>query len=126
MRCSIDTTAVQSVPGHWDRLRIDQILTNLLSNACKFGAGRPIEVEVSASDGMARIRVRDHGIGIAPEDQRRIFERFERGSRDTDDRNGLGLGLFIARQIMEEQNGKIWVESEPNCGSTFSFELPLS
>jgi signal transduction histidine kinase len=108
----------------WDRGRIEQALVNLLANALKFGAGRPIEVHVSSQGGWVRIAVRDHGIGIAPEVLERIFERFERAvsSRKY---GGLGLGLFLTRQIAESHGGMIHVESHAGDGSTFVLQLPV-
>jgi two-component system, LuxR family, sensor kinase FixL len=114
---------VAPVVGRWDRLRIEQVLTNLLVNAIKFGAGERIDVSVRGDVRSARLTVRDHGIGIAPEDQARVFARFERAS-PTDNFGGLGLGLFICRQIIEAHGGTIDVESAPGFGSTFTVELP--
>ncbi|WNG55018.1 hypothetical protein F0U59_09705 [Archangium gephyra] len=107
----------------WDRGRIEQALINLLANALKFGAGHPIDIHASAEGGLVRIAVRDHGIGIAPEALERIFERFERAvsSRRY---GGLGLGLFLARQIAESHGGAIHVESRPGEGSSFVLLLP--
>ncbi|HEY0092994.1 MAG TPA: HAMP domain-containing sensor histidine kinase, partial [Archangium sp.] len=107
----------------WDRGRIEQALINLLTNALKFGAGHPIELHVSAQQGGVRIAVRDHGIGIPPEALERIFERFERAvsSRRY---AGLGLGLFLTRQIAESHGGTIHVESRPGEGATFVLQLP--
>src|SRR4029078_13182548 len=85
--------------GRWDRGRMEQVLRNLLSNALKFGAQRPIEVRVDATGESVRISVRDHGIGIAREDQSRIFHRFERAV-STSNFGGLGLGLYISNQIL--------------------------
>lgn len=110
--------------GLWDPLRIEQVVTNLLSNALKYGQGRPIEISVGpGGEGLACLRVRDHGIGIAPEHQARIFERFERilSSRNY---GGFGLGLWISRQIIEAHGGGIQVWSQPGAGSTFTVELP--
>ena len=109
--------------GHWDRSRIDQVVANLLSNAIKYGEGRPIEVEVRAGERAAWISVRDHGIGIAPEDFGRLFDRFE---RCVSPRNygGLGLGLFIVREIVDMHGGRVTVTSAPGEGSTFTVELP--
>jgi signal transduction histidine kinase len=111
------------VIGRWDPLRIDQVATNLLSNAIKFGEGRPIRVRVSAEGNRARLVVKDAGIGIAPEEQARIFERFERAVA-TPHFGGFGLGLWIVRQIVEAMAGEIRVESAPGEGSTFTVELP--
>jgi signal transduction histidine kinase len=115
--------SVAPVVGRWDRLRIEQVLTNLLVNAIKFGAGGQIEISVRGDVGSARLTVRDHGIGIAPEDQERIFARFEKAS-PVDNVGGLGLGLFICRQLIEAHGGTIDVESTPGFGSTFTVELP--
>jgi signal transduction histidine kinase len=109
--------------GPWDRMRIDQVLTNLLTNAVKYGGGKPIEVELVRRSTSARLIVRDHGIGIALEDQRRIFERFERAASPRH-YGGFGLGLWIARQIVEASGGNIQVESAPGEGSTFVVDLP--
>jgi signal transduction histidine kinase/CHASE1-domain containing sensor protein len=108
--------------GYWDRLRLDQVVTNLLANAVKYGAGAPIDVTVRAEDGRATLTVRDHGIGISEDDQRRIFQRFERA---VSQRNygGFGLGLWIVRQVVEAQGGAVRVESAPGEGSTFTVEL---
>ena len=114
----------EPVRGEWDRLRVGQIVTNLLSNAVKYGAGKPIEVAYGASGDRAFVAVRDQGIGIAPGDQRQIFERFERA---VSSRNygGLGLGLYIVRRIVEAHGGTIRVESSPGEGAAFVVDLPL-
>jgi PAS domain S-box-containing protein len=121
--CQVSLRANGSVEGAWDPLRLDQVVTNLLSNALKYGRGKPVEVEVRSDGAVATILVRDHGIGISPEDQKRIFGRFERA---VSDRNygGFGLGLWIARQVIEAMGGTITVESRVNAGSTFRVELP--
>ncbi|MDI1476815.1 ATP-binding protein [Polyangium sp. y55x31] len=109
--------------GTWDRLRLEQVVTNLLGNAIKYGRGKPIELELEADDGTARLTVRDQGVGIAPEDQGKIFERFERAVSNQSF-GGLGLGLWIVRQIVETHGGTVRVESTPGVGSTFCVELP--
>jgi PAS domain S-box-containing protein len=111
--------------GRWDRMRVEQLLTNLLSNAMKFGRGHPVRVEVRPEkDDRVEIRVRDGGIGIRPEDQERIFDRFERaGSLSRD--SGMGLGLYIARRIVTAHGGSIRVESAPGSGATFIVSLPI-
>lgn len=109
--------------GQWDRLRIEQIVTNLLTNALKYGAGQPIQITVEPSGAIVRLVVRDHGIGIAPHDVGRIFERFERAV-STRAYGGLGLGLYIVRQIVEAHGGSVRAESELGAGATFVVELP--
>jgi signal transduction histidine kinase/tetratricopeptide (TPR) repeat protein len=124
-RCSLDLTAPSPVVARWDRVRVEQIVLNLLSNAIKFGAGKPIEVEVAHEGLWARLSVRDHGIGIAPQDQARIFERFERAV-SMQNYGGFGLGLWITRQNVEAMGGVIRVASSPAEGSTFTVELPMT
>jgi PAS domain S-box-containing protein len=121
--CALDVTTSGSALGHWDRGRMEQVLRNLLSNALKFGAQRPIEVRVDATGESVRISVRDHGIGIAREDQSRIFHRFERAV-STSNFGGLGLGLYISNQILRAHGGSLRVESEPGKGARFIVELP--
>jgi signal transduction histidine kinase len=122
--CVVTLRADQPVLGNWDRLRMEQIVTNLLTNALKFGAGKPVEVSVSADGSRARVAVRDHGIGIPRDDIARIFERYERSS--TAKRyGGLGLGLYIVSQIVAAHGGNVHVESTPGEGSLFTVELPL-
>ena len=111
------------VVGRWDRLRLEQVVTNLLSNALKYGAGHPVVLSVDARGTVARLTVKDHGIGIAPEDLARIFERFERAVSDRH-YGGLGLGLYITRQIVEAFGGTVLAQSEPGQGATFTLELP--
>jgi signal transduction histidine kinase len=111
------------VVGSWDGFRLDQVLTNLLTNALKFGLGRPIEVAVTDGGGAATVVIRDRGIGIAAEDQARIFQRFERAVSEKSF-GGMGLGLWISRQIVEAHGGTISVESEPGQGSVFALRLP--
>jgi signal transduction histidine kinase len=112
-------------PGLWDRTRIEQVTSNLVGNALKYGKGQPIDVFAGQRDGRAVLLVHDRGIGIAPEDQQRIFQRFERAvsSRHF---GGLGLGLWIVRQIVDAHGGSIAVESRPGKGAEFAVSLPLA
>ncbi|MBI2894789.1 MAG: response regulator [Deltaproteobacteria bacterium] len=121
--CALRVDAAAGVIGEWDRLRVEQVLSNLLSNAVKYGPGRPIDVALEADGAVARLSVRDRGIGISPEDVARVFERFERAV-SARHFGGLGLGLYITRQIVEAHGGHVHVDSTPSEGSTFIVELP--
>lgn len=109
--------------GHWDRERLDQILTNLIANAIKYGAGKPIVIQLRGGESKTVIRVCDKGTGIAAEDLERIFERFVRG-RMTRHISGLGLGLWIVKGLVDLHQGTIAVQSAPGEGSCFQVELP--
>ncbi|QRK11674.1 MASE1 domain-containing protein [Archangium violaceum] len=123
--CEVSVSAQAHVTGLWDRTRLEQVLTNLLGNALKFGAGQPIELRVETRGSRARLVVTDHGIGMKPEALERIFGRFERAvsSREY---GGLGLGLFLTRQIVEAHGGSIQAQGLPGEGATFILELPTS
>jgi signal transduction histidine kinase len=121
--CEVRLLADAVTAGAWDRMRLEQVISNLLSNAAKYGAGHPVEVTVEGDGARARLRVKDGGIGIAPEDHARIFQRFERAS-GVGHIHGLGLGLWITRQIVEAHGGSIRVESAVGQGSAFIVELP--
>ncbi len=123
-RCSVQLGGDAQVHGRWDRQRLEQLVGNLLSNACKYGGGQPIAIHVARHGERALLVVHDRGGGIAPDDQARIFERFERAGV-TSEAWGLGLGLWIARQAVEAHGGTIRVASELGQGSTFTVELPL-
>jgi signal transduction histidine kinase len=114
----------QPVVGRFDRLRVDEVLTNLIVNAIKYGAGKPVEVVVERENGTARLIVRDRGIGISSQDQMRIFDRFERAV-SVRSYGGLGLGLYIVKQIVAAHGGNIDVRSAPGEGATFTVELPV-
>jgi signal transduction histidine kinase len=113
-----------AIPGRWDRMRVEQVITNLLSNAVTYGEKRPITITARRVQDHAEIVVRDQGIGIAPEAASRIFERFERAVSGRQ-YGGLGLGLWIARQLVEAMDGSIAVESAVGRGSTFMVNLPI-
>ncbi len=112
------------VVGRWDRERIEQAVENLVENALKYGEGKPIEVDLEIEDGEAVLEVTDHGVGIDEEHQKRIFERFERAVA-TRDFGGLGLGLWIARSVVEASGGHIDVHSARGQGAVFTVRLPL-
>ncbi|MCY1017270.1 GAF domain-containing protein [Pyxidicoccus sp. MSG2] len=122
--CSVRVEVSGPLPGRWDSLRLDQVLVNLLTNAAKYGAGRPVVVEAAPEGaGEVRLSVRDEGIGIAAEDLARVFGRFERAVSERH-YGGLGLGLYISRQIVDAMGGRIEVESRPGSGSIFTVRLP--
>ncbi|MDB4970072.1 MAG: hypothetical protein JWN44_5761 [Myxococcales bacterium] len=124
--CTIDITADEEpLVGLWDRARLEQVVTNLFSNAIKYGAGAPITVNLRRDGNQARLEVRDLGIGIAPAERERIFERFERAV-SAKHYGGLGLGLYIVRRIVDAHGGRITVDSSPGTGSVFVVELPLT
>jgi PAS domain S-box-containing protein len=114
----------QHIDGAWDRLRIDQVVTNLVSNAIKYGGQKPISISASANGEHAMITVRDEGIGISPENLDRIFVRFERITAPQTSQ-GLGMGLWITKQIVEAHGGTVVAESELGKGSTFTVRLPF-
>jgi len=113
------------IEGVWDDFRIEQVLTNLLTNALRYGGGKPIEVTVAEAGDTALMTVRDNGMGVAVEDQERIFEQFERTDDSRKRAPGLGLGLYITRQIVLAHGGRIQVESAPGLGAAFRVELPM-
>jgi signal transduction histidine kinase len=123
-QCSISLDADQAVLGCWDEFRVEQVITNLLTNAMRYGRGEPVHIRVYADQDAAYIAVRDHGIGIKEEDQQRIFLQFERAS-DSAVMSGLGLGLYISEQIVRAHQGCIRLQSTPGEGSCFEVVLPL-
>jgi PAS domain S-box-containing protein len=122
--CPVELSVEKGLVGNWDRGRLNRALTHVLTNAMKFGHGKPIQIGVSRANGKARLVIRDFGIGIALDDQRRIFAPFERAV-PTMQFSGLGLGLAITQQIVEAHGGTISVESRPLEGAAFTVELPL-
>ncbi len=109
--------------GRWDRLRLDEVVTNFLSNAIKYGASKPIQIRVSASQDRALLEIEDHGIGISAGDQQRLFKRF---ARVVSPRNygGFGLGLWIVKVLIEAMGGEVAVESTVGVGSVFRAAIP--
>jgi signal transduction histidine kinase len=124
-KCPLALRAECSVVGLWDHARLAQVVTNLITNAIKFGNAAPVEVTVEGSEGLARLVIRDHGIGIDTARLPHIFERFERGV-SAKQYGGLGLGLYIVREIVTALGGSVRVASEVGAGSTFTVELPCN
>jgi signal transduction histidine kinase len=122
-RATTIRVGAEAAIGRWDRARLDQVVTNLLTNALKYGGGRPVVVEVLAQPGVAVLRVRDQGIGIAPEDLSTVFNEFERAGNAAPF-SGLGLGLWIVRKLVAAHGGEVSVESALGQGSTFTVRLP--
>jgi PAS domain S-box-containing protein len=119
------TVEVCAIRGRWDRVRLEQVVTNLISNAGKYGLGKPIRVAVDGDAAVARLAVEDHGIGVARDALDRLFRPFERiGNVKT--ATGLGLGLYITAQIVRAHGGVLRVESAPGEGSRFVVELPYA
>jgi signal transduction histidine kinase len=121
--CAINVVAPRPVWGHWDPVRLDQVVTNLLINALKYAPGAPVHVGITTEADFGRLVVADQGMGIAAETQRRMFGRFERGVSARHG-GGLGLGLWITREILEAHGGSIRVESVIGQGATFTVDLP--
>jgi signal transduction histidine kinase len=125
VRSELRIQAPEPVVGQWDRSRLEQVVTNLVDNALKYGPGKPLELHLQVRDGLAVLTVSDQGIGIEAHNLTRIFNRFERA---VSERNygGLGLGLYISREIVEAMGGSIRVESQPSVRTSFTVELPCA
>ncbi|WP_223641770.1 GAF domain-containing protein [Corallococcus sp. EGB] len=125
-RCPVKLDLPRTLTGHWDAQRLDQVLVNLLTNAAKYGAGHPVSVRAGVdARGEAWVEVRDEGIGIEADALPRLFGRFERAVSERH-YGGMGLGLYISRQIVEALGGRIDVDSQPGQGATFTLRLPRS
>jgi two-component system OmpR family sensor kinase len=125
-RSSLHVTVPDSLTGHWDRLALEQIVSNLISNAIKFGAGASIDVMLERlEDQRVQFQVRDRGIGIAEPDQERIFGRFERLASHPGHPAGAGVGLWLVRGLVESHGGSISVNSAVSQGATFTVVLPI-
>jgi signal transduction histidine kinase len=112
------------VEVHWDRLRVEQALSNLVTNAIKYGAGGPISVRAELQDGVVSLRVEDRGIGVADGDRERIFNPFERAASGHRVES-LGLGLYIVREIARAHGGTVGVSEREGGGSCFTLRLPV-
>src|SRR5260221_1126339 len=122
--CQLVLDLQENITGYWDKVRLEQMLSNLLSNAIKFGKGKPIHIRLESSGNEARITITDNGIGISKDQQKRIFSLFERGG-NAKDFHGLGVGLYIANQIVLAHKGSIHVKSTPGSGASFVVNLPI-
>jgi signal transduction histidine kinase len=121
--CEISLALDGAVVGLWDGERLERVVFNLLSNACKFGKGAAIEVRLTQEGAVARLAITDHGCGIGALDRARLFTRFGRGA-SASGRGGLGLGLYNVRRIVEAHGGRVGVASARGKGATFTVELP--
>jgi two-component system, OmpR family, sensor kinase len=122
--CRLRLTVQEEVTGRCDAMAMEQILENLLSNAARYGLGRPIEVAFSRDGETARLSVRDKGVGISAHDQAQIFDCFRSLPR-TGPHGGFGVGLWVTHQLVRAMQGEIAVSSSPGAGSTFTVKLPL-
>jgi signal transduction histidine kinase len=122
-RSTVRVEAPRPVFGVWDRQRLEKVVTQLLSNAARFGAGAPIDVAVDSTNGVACLSVRDHGIGLALRDQERLFQPFE-CAVSARHYGCFGIGLWLTQQLVEAHGGTIRVESHPEAGARFVVELP--
>ncbi len=121
---SISLDAVGSLQGTWDRLALEQIIDNLVSNAFKYGGRTPIELCAEACGGRVCIQVRDHGNGIATEDRQRVFQRFERAVGRGEQAGGFGVGLWVVGQLVEAMGGSVAIDDAPGGGALFTVTLP--
>jgi signal transduction histidine kinase len=121
--CPLAIEAPDAVLGSWDRLRFEQILGNLVANAVRYGAGQPISIRIAEAADHVQLTVRDHGIGIAADDQQRVFQRFERGC-NVGRTAGFGIGLWVAAELCRAMGGRIDVASELGSGAEFTVTLP--
>jgi signal transduction histidine kinase len=120
----LQLSAPPGLRGRWDRLSVEQIIGNVVSNAIKYGDGKPVHISLTREGERARLEVKDHGIGISAEDQARIFGRFEQVITGQH-RTGFGVGLWLARALIEAHRGSIAVKSAPGAGTVFTVWLPL-
>nr|WP_226994184.1 PAS domain-containing sensor histidine kinase [Myxococcus hansupus] len=120
---ALDAQVDATATGRFDRLRMEQVLSNLLSNAFRYGAGKPVKVSLTCEPATIRVVVQDSGPGIPAADRDRVFERFTQGD-NAQRRGGLGLGLHIVRQIVEAHGGRVHVEETPGGGAAFVVDLP--
>jgi len=123
--CALHFTVQDGVSGSFDRTAVEQVIENIVSNAIRYGAGRPISIAFTGDGNSAWLVVTDQGIGISKADQVRIFEQFQRVA-DNNTTGGFGVGLWITKQLVLAMRGSISVSSKPGAGSTFTVTLPLT
>ena len=121
---AIEVTAPPSCTGLWDRMAVEQVVDNLVSNALKYAGRAPVHLTLAAENGQVVIEVRDHGKGIAAKDRDRIFERFERAIDQSEYRSGFGVGLWVVGQLVDAMRGSIEIEDAPGDGALFRVRLP--
>ncbi|HSS03018.1 MAG TPA: HAMP domain-containing sensor histidine kinase [Kofleriaceae bacterium] len=126
-RCEVRLEPLQPQPqtGFWDRMRLEQVIWNLVSNALKYGAGAPVDVRISGDEDTATFSVADHGIGIAPEEQDAVFRKFERLSAHTK-HTGFGIGLWLVKRNIDAMGGHIALASQVGAGTTIAVTIPRS
>lgn len=123
-RCCCSYFAPSPVPGRWDAIQLQVAVGNLVGNAIKYGAGRPVEVSVGVVNDTACVCVTDHGTGVQPEDRERIFELFRRAA-SSEGTQGFGVGLWLVRKIARAHGGDVTVRGELGKGASFTITLPL-
>jgi signal transduction histidine kinase len=122
--CTLRVERKGALIGRWDRGRLAQVVTNLLSNAMKYGGGGAVDVTIEGRATTAILVVRDYGPGVPEADRERIFARFEHATARGEGGRGLGLGLYIAREIIVAHGGRIELTTPPGGGAAFEIELP--
>jgi signal transduction histidine kinase len=122
--CELSLEPLESLVGQWDPMRLESVVTNLLANALKYGARKPVTIAIRRHDDRARLSVRDQGIGMSADEQAKLFLKFSRAV-PTSNYGGLGLGLWVVDQIMRAHGGGVSVESRKGEGATFTVDLPL-
>lgn len=122
---SLNLHSNTEVMGYWDQFKLEQVCTNLITNALKYGDNHPINIHLNVKDDLARLEVQDQGNGIAASDHEKVFKRYERVVSPNSKKSGLGLGLHIVKEIVQAHQGKVWVESDIGQGARFIVELPI-
>jgi signal transduction histidine kinase len=123
-RCEVTIHAEDPVLGEWDRMRLEQVFTNLFQNAARYAPGSAVTIRVTEEGGRALVTVRDTGPGIPRREHARIFERFTQAEGPRAFAGGFGLGLWLVRQVVEAHGGTVSLTSRPGAGATFTVALP--